>query len=454
MTSPNGIPVPKLVRDALRLEGAYDFGLGVVLRAPTDRTATGASASYRVEYRVEPVVPGRPLSRRKEAYARDLDKAYAKAEAKFAEMNERVGGTYVAYATDLPFGDVVEQWYASPHPRWGVNYPSKVRSLIRCWITGSDITIPRARGGAVPIADIPIGALTANDYNQALEHVRRARAHRTYTEVHGLVVQIIKWAVANRFLRSTDLTITHQMPLAVSDQDTVSGRGSARAVPEEEIPPPEQIDALADTALELFGHRLRMQIYLLAYTGMRISECLALRNDDRFVLDGRDGCWRIHIREQVHKSKPRTLPPKWRKTRWAFVPHWLSAELSELLDGTGAGAPLFASPGRKVRGPEDALRRVGRGLHPYNNWRERRWEPIAERTPGWPEREDWWPPDAGTAPAGAQSQRRWQWSAHSLRHAAATYQLNVLGLDPDDVAKFLGHRSGVQVWEMYVRVRP
>ncbi|MDP8931274.1 MAG: hypothetical protein M3O70_22560, partial [Actinomycetota bacterium] len=42
----------------------------------------------------------------------------------------------------------------------------------------------------------------------------------------------------------------------------------------------------------------------------------------------------------------------------------------------------------------------------------------------------------------------------SLRHAAATYQLNVLGLDPDDVAKFLGHRSGVQVWEMYVRVRP
>jgi hypothetical protein len=37
---------------------------------------------------------------------------------------------------------------------------------------------------------------------------------------------------------------------------------------------------------------------------------------------------------------------------------------------------------------------------------------------------------------------------------AATYQLNVLGLDPDDVAKFLGHRSGVQVWEMYVRVRP
>ena len=34
-------------------------------------------------------------------------------------------------------------------------------------------------------------ALTADHYNQAFEHVRSARAHRTYTEVHGLVVQIL-----------------------------------------------------------------------------------------------------------------------------------------------------------------------------------------------------------------------------------------------------------------------
>ncbi|MDP8932287.1 MAG: hypothetical protein M3O70_27955, partial [Actinomycetota bacterium] len=82
------------------------------------------------------------------------------------------------------------------------------------------------------------------------------------------------------------------------------------------------------------------------------------------------------------------------------------------------------------------------------------WDRVAEQTPGWPEREDWWPPENGPAPGGKQSQRRWLWSAHSLRHAAATYQLNVLRLDPDDVASFLGHRSGRQVWDMYVRVRP
>lgn len=74
-----------------------------------------------------------------------------------------------------------------------------------------------SRGGPVPIADVPIGGLTADDYNQALEHVRTARAYRTYTEVHGLVVQIVKWAVANRYLRPTDLAAVQQMPLAVPD---------------------------------------------------------------------------------------------------------------------------------------------------------------------------------------------------------------------------------------------
>lgn len=86
-----------LVRDALERDGAYDFGLGVVLRAPTDPTGSGGSASYRIEYRVEPVLPGRPLSSRKETYARDLAKAYGRAVELFAEMKERAGGTYVEY---------------------------------------------------------------------------------------------------------------------------------------------------------------------------------------------------------------------------------------------------------------------------------------------------------------------------------------------------------------------
>ena len=39
--------VPKLLRDTLAREGAYDFGLGVVLRGPTDPKGDGGSASYR-----------------------------------------------------------------------------------------------------------------------------------------------------------------------------------------------------------------------------------------------------------------------------------------------------------------------------------------------------------------------------------------------------------------------
>jgi integrase len=211
--------------------------------------------------------------------------------------------------------------------------------------------------------------------------------------------------------------------------------------------------AFAETAERLFGRGTAIQIYLLAYAGLRISECLALRNDDRFER-GEDGCWRVHVREQVAKAARKTLPPKWRKQRWAFVPHWLSDDVTWLLATTPRGGLLFPSPGRRVRADDGTIERVGRGLYPYTNWRARVWDKIAEATPEWLEREDWWSPDRGSPPAGKQSERRWQWSTHALRHASATYLLNDLRLDPDDVAKFLGHRSGVQVWEMYVRVRP
>lgn len=143
MSAASKPPVPNLVRDALERDGAYDFGLGVVLRAPTNSSGSGGSASYRLEYRVEPMLPGRPLARRREQYARDLGKAYAKAQAKFDEMKQRTAGIYVEYASDKTFGEVVERWYASPHPRWGENYPTKVRSLLNCWVIAKDVTIMR-----------------------------------------------------------------------------------------------------------------------------------------------------------------------------------------------------------------------------------------------------------------------------------------------------------------------
>lgn len=447
--------IPNLVRDSLKREGAYDFGLGVVLRAPKDASGTGGSASYRVEFRVEPVLPGKALAKRRERYARELDKAYALAAEVFDEMRDRASGTYVEYDTDRLFGDVVERWFASPHPRWGESYPKKVRSLLDNWVVHDQITITRrGRNHPVVLATIPIGGLTADDYNQALEHVRRERAYRTYTEIHGLVVQILKWAVANRYLRPADATVHHQMPLAVPTGDEESSPGVVRMIPDEEIPSASMIVALAATAGERFGPRQQMLIYVLAYTGMRISEALALRNDDRFVFDADHGIWRIHVHEQLHKTERRTLLPKWRKKRWAFVPAWMSDEVTEFLDDTAAGGWLFPSPGRKIRRPDGVVERRDAGAFPYDHWYHRVWDLAAEYTPGWPERDDWWPVEAGPLPRGKQDQRRWLWPAHTLRHHAATYLLSELGLDPEDVASFLGHRSGRQVWEMYVRVRP
>lgn len=444
--------VPNLVRDALRRDGAYDFGLGVVLRAPTDPGGSGGSASYRIEHRVAPLLPGRPAPSRRQTYARDLVVAFERAQTVFEEMQQRAGGSYVEYHTDVSFGEVVHRWQQSPHPRWGANYPPKVASLLRCWVTADHIVVHwRPSGPPTPIATIPIGALTADHYNQALEHVRQARAHRTYTEVHGLVAQVLKWAFANRYLRPTDTGLLAQLPLARAE-DGNQGTGLARCIPPDEIPPMDHVQTLTDTAEELFDRRTATLLNLLAFAGLRISEALALRHDDRFQR-GDDDCWRIEVREQVHRTQRRTIPPKWRKRRWAFVPHWLTSDLDALLEATGPGELLFPSPGRRVRNAEGHIVRVGSGYHPYSNWRERVWAKLVDALPDWPERDDWWPPDAGTAPAGKQSERRWRWPVHTLRHVCATYQLNVLGLDPDDVAKFLGHRSGVQVWEMYVRVR-
>jgi integrase len=448
-----GSAVPNLVRDALAREGAYDFGLGVVLRAPSDPSGTGGSASYRIEYRAQPVIPGMPKARRIHQYARDLSAAFETAQTRFEEMQQRAGGTYIEYHTDVPFGQVARRWFDSPHPRWGEHYPDKVRSLLQNWIVADDVTVHwRGDAPAQPLAELPIGALTADHYNQALEHVRDRRAYRTYTEVHGLLIQIIKWALANRYLHPADGRIVDQLPLAPS-YDGNATLGGARAVPSEEIPPPDKLRELTEAAERTFGWRAAVMINLLAYVGLRISECLALRNDDRFQQNN-DGSWRIEVREQVHKSRRKTLPPKWRKRRWAFVPNWLTDDLERLLNSTDQQALLFPSPGRAVRRPDGAIERVGSGLYPYSNWRERTWEKIVANVPSWPEREDWWAPEAGDPPAGKQSERRWLWPVHALRHVSATYQLNTLGLDPDDVAKFLGHRSGVQVWEMYVRVRP
>ncbi|MBW3578587.1 MAG: hypothetical protein KY462_12780 [Actinobacteria bacterium] len=111
MTAPR---VANLVRDALRRDGAYDFGLGVVLRAPTVPRGSGASASYRIEHRLAPLLPGKPAATRRQSYARDLNVAYARARAVFEEMQQRAAGTFAEYHTDVPFGEVVERWHAPP----------------------------------------------------------------------------------------------------------------------------------------------------------------------------------------------------------------------------------------------------------------------------------------------------------------------------------------------------
>jgi hypothetical protein len=110
------------------------------------------------------------------------------------------------------------------------------------------------------------------------------------------------------------------------------------------------VELLVTAATDRFRQRPATMLHLLAYAGPRISECLALRNDDR-IRFGEDGCWHIEIRELVHKSARRTLPPKWRKCRWTFVPHWLTDDVGRLLSDTAPGELLLPHPAERCATP-------------------------------------------------------------------------------------------------------
>ena len=370
-------------------------------------------------------------------------------------MQQRAGGTFVEYHTDVPLR-------AGRHPVARLAPPAVGRAVPRQGQQPADELAPR-RPHHRPLASqavrrnrsrtcrsgrSPPTTATRPSNTSALQ-----RAYRTYTEVHGLLIQILKWALANRYLRPTDQNIVDQLPLA-HEQRPPSTAGQVRAVAAEEIPPTEMVERTRRRRRPALRAPHGHLIYLLAYAGpgsasaSRCATTTASGSGPGRLLAPRDP----RTGPQVAR---RTLPPKWRKRRWTFAPHWLTDDLDRLLADTAPGELLFPSPGRKVRNAAGRRARSTPGSTPTATGATHREKlKIAADTPGWPERHDWWPPERRARPGWPQSERRWLWPVHSLRHVAATYQLNVLGLDPDDVAKFLGHRSGVQVWEMYVRVRP
>lgn len=183
------------------------------------------------------------------------------------------------------------------------------------------------------------------------------------------------------------------------------------------LPAADDILNFADHLVQVTGQEWRrLQVDLLAYAGLRAAELLGLQRED--VDSGV-----LHVYRQLVGAELR--PPKHGKQRDTVYPAWLDEDLNQWAEQQPAGAPLF--PGNDG------------GYEPYGTFLRQRWQPAAHAA-GWPK-----------LPSG-----RFRWTAHTLRHHAATWMLSPDGLQLDvgSVAMFLGHSSPATTHRLYIQSRP
>jgi integrase len=175
------------------------------------------------------------------------------------------------------------------------------------------------------------------------------------------------------------------------------------------------VDALAKSAFDVTGSATDSTlIHLLAYTGLRINEALALRVRSIDVARGRiqvkDG-WTIGA-----DGKPQLGTPKSGKTRTVGAPRFIWVLLGELISHRPADAFVFQAP---RGGPMSA-----------HNWRTRVFN-LARDLAGL---------EAALTP-------------HKLRHTAASMAI-AAGADVKLVQQMLGHADATETLNTYSHLWP
>lgn len=176
-----------------------------------------------------------------------------------------------------------------------------------------------------------------------------------------------------------------------------------------------QVEALASRVGRYSGRASdETLIRLLAYTGLRIGEALALKVSDVDMLKHRV------LVERTWTDSNGTIklgPPKSGKTRRVPIHGFLAPEYQSLVEDRPGDAWLFEAP----RG----------GNHSPNNWRARVWQKAVR---------------------GSEYQLM-QLTPHGLRHTAASMAI-ASGADVKVVQEMLGHSSAVQTLDTYADLWP
>jgi integrase len=416
-------PVPGEIRDALR--GGQKVVCGpVTVRPPTNPHGRGAVSVYRVEWRC-------PVTGKREAKTRrDIDEALALA---VAEADRLDTSTTAPAAKQRPSGRPgtlggLADAYLDPglHPGWSENRRRTVTSLVTNWMAASSLRVV-VDGHHVAAPDLPLARLTPSVAEQILAHAHRQKAHRTYRDVHRELKTMLRWA-GREGLFNDAAEIVDRIALALPPNPDRTGTANRNIKPVDpsEIPGLHALDALRRAARADDGPRGALFVDILAFGGLRIGEALALSScEASLTFDDQELVYRPHVWRRAHRTTRETRPPKHHRNRHAWLPPWMTDQVDEVL--TLGGQWLFPAP----KG----------GLWSTDAFRKRRFNTWLEAA-GWPK-----------LPNHDTRQRVWKWTAHSLRHHAASWMLNELSLPPDDVAEFLGHATGHQVWVMYSRVQ-
>ncbi|WP_308467765.1 tyrosine-type recombinase/integrase [Rathayibacter soli] len=176
-----------------------------------------------------------------------------------------------------------------------------------------------------------------------------------------------------------------------------------------------EVESLADAALIVGGESNRALIHLLAYSGLRINEALAL-TIDQLNLPAK----RATIRQGFtlgNDGKRKLDTPKGHKSRVVPIQPFIVDELADLTEGRPASSFVFQSS-------------TGGAIHDHN-WRAREWRKAVL--------------GCGLDGIGL--------TPHKLRHTAASMAISA-GADVKLVQQMLGHKDASETLNTYGHLWP
>lgn len=374
----------------------------------TPSSRAGAGSRWRVRWWEEQVAADGTLTRKQRARS-FRKKPDAEAFAAKTEHEQRSGTYRPPERAETPFAEVAAEWLKAHLDVKATTYRRYEREL-RMYV------LPRF--GAVPIgrvtraqvadwvADLARGEAKARYVTRGSGEVgdvgpmSKPLGAASIQHLHTVLVAVLGWAVETDRIPANPATRV-RLPRIVD--------------PEQVYLSHEQVEALGNSAEDVGSSADRSLVLLLAYTGLRINEALALKVSDVDIKARRVGVTQTWTEDLAGK---RVLgPPKTHERRKVPLPAFLALDLAGLIQGRGPDAWLFESP---------------RGGHIHDhNWRARVWRFAVH--------------DAELDGLGL--------TPHKLRHTAASAAI-AAGADVKVVQLMLGHKDATETLNRYGHLWP